>query len=516
MVGAIVGGAFHVRSFLTEPGLRASALQLMVGFRSRRTAETRAEHVEQSKEIIAAVQRLRVDYVVNNGILKEEPPRRVAVAMAMTWFTQPHLATTLARGDAADVEPVHIPIDKMSEVLGLPVWELEELQMEADRRVGSYLKQQRALSWMWERFGLPKEGVAALLQVLFPGMQGLDLSGFSLSRRGAQLYAVVGQSKQLAPETMHLAWLNREGEGAYAPRGTFGAKYVDLGLRQTLGRAIGSEPDEVLEILDRMVSVVSRSDAPLMMQLDRWRSDAFEAVCDLSGPYPMGAFLSRIPSTERMGIADWMVCEKGAVRIDHPKAFFDRAAMERVVLMVRQMHSYRLARAIAGLPFIDEDELDWLDVEGHIRTVVEPVLAWAAAPDTVAEVAQQLGCSEGAASDALSALHRSWSTHFEQAWVANSLSASRDSVALRVMAQMLRAWMSSEMLDGFRQQFNVDHQLALRLFAGHYFAELPLGALWGRDRDRLAEDPIGQWFWPAWRLGLTACLAPTTADTFQY
>ncbi len=478
------------------------------------------------ERLLLALRRLARPRPLLTRTLSEAPPRPIAVAMALTAFSQPHMVATFGRpGEPAEgrpaLAPVLIPPEALSDLLGLARWELDELQGEVDRRVAQQLRQHRALGWLWGHFGLPRAGVGQLVEVLLPGIRYERMGGVGLSRRGGQLYALVEQPRAPRPAALYLGWLDREVEGAIPPRGTFSGRYVDRSLRRRLGRSIGADPDEVARLLDRMVTVVPRQVAGAFLALDRWRALSYDAITGIAGPYPRSGDLGEPLAPDAPRFEGWLRRSGDAVEVVNGKALFDSLALDRVGLVARQLHAHNVATLLAVGDRLSEghraEELLRYDVRRHLRASLEPILGWARDPEAVAHVARRLGVSEGAARQAMDALAEAWRPHLETTWLGAVQPGRPASVAVRLAAQLVRTRHSLYALWSRPCAEGQEHREALLLFAGHYFAEAPLDRLLGRDDEFLGEDPLGAWFWRVWLTLLGALEVDSTSElTFQF
>jgi len=439
--------------------------------------------------------------------LSEPPPRPIAVAMALTLFSQSHLVATFGSPtvgpESRPVQrPVLVPMDVMSDLLGLDKWELEELQGEIDRRVGLHLKQLRTASWLWTHFGLPNQGVAALVEVLFPGLRDVGTGRVGVSRRGGQLYALIHQIRSPQPESLYLSWLDREVQGAYSPRGTFSAHYVDRSLRRTICRSIGTTDDELVCLLDRMITVVPAGASTEFLREDRWRASGFDAITGLAGAYVRGADLTSPIEPGDIPFEAWIQAEGAALTITQPKALFDSVALDRVTEVSRQLHAQGLTSMLNlplhGHPAHQEAELGRYHTSHHIKAVLKPLLDWVQNPETPRLIAAHFGTTPTAATAPLKLMAHSWAQHLGRSWAGPVTSGQPASVAVRLAAQLIATRSQLSRLWDRPPSYDMEHRDAALIFAGHYFAESPLDRLWGRDAQDLGEDPVGRWFWPCW------------------
>ncbi|TVQ88793.1 MAG: hypothetical protein EA397_16480 [Deltaproteobacteria bacterium] len=454
------------------------------------------------------------------------PPRPIAVAMALTLFSQPHLVATFGRPPSQtdphrpELAPVLVPMEFLSELLGLARWELEELQSEIDQRVSLMLKQRRLLSWLWTRFGLPNAGVAQLVELLFPGLRNGDISTVGLSRRGGQLYALVDQPRAPSPSSLYLGWIERNLDGAIAPRGTFSARYVDDSLVRNLAQCTGSEAAEVMALLDRAITVIPRAEAKAFLTADRWRSGAYEGLTNLAGGYPRSAELATPLAPLDVPIEGWFRRNDDALVIDNAKALFDSLALDRVTEVTRQLHAHSLAHFLhlsdESLLTHTHEELIRYATGPHLRAALAPLIAWAKAPESAKHLASRLGSDPATAESSLAPLSQSWERHLAETWIGRK-GSQPVSVAARLAVQLLRTRHSLAQLWHRDAILGQEHREAALLFAAHYYAEAPIDRLWSSSAGSLAEDPIGSWFWPLWDDILHARDTEPTADaTFSF
>lgn len=445
------------------------------------------------------------------------PPRSVAVAMGLSMLSQPHLGTTLDAPMVAETEtlppvrllapsaPLVAPPDLLAHALGLQEWELDELRDEIDRRLSRHLKQVRTLRFLWATFGLPKARAGSLYRVLFPGtLEGVRAVGLSI--RGAQLYAVIDQEQSPPPTHLYLPWLDVD-EQAFHPLRTFDARYVDVGLRHQLGRGVGADDAEVLELLDRMVTIVPRSQAEAYLRLDAWRSYAYDTLTGLAGGYGHARWLATPLEPGDIAIERWVGGTPDALNIKNIRAAFDTYAIPRVSAMARQLQALLLAQVLADVLRTDRamsaethlaQDLLVYDVPRHMRLVLEPLCAWARAPETVDSVAERLKVPVARAERLLQEVDKAWSAHLRTTWAGHLVKGAVPSVAARLTAHLVRSADALHLLFHAGNVRDVAHRDVLLLFAAHYFAEAPLERLWSRPDVDLREDPVGVWFWTVW------------------
>ena len=140
-----------MRPMLATEGDSQVLSEILTGLERRLSLPGGAAREELDTGLITRLDQLRQAQPELAEPLRDPPPRPIAVAMALTLFSQPHLVATFGRPGSEDpdrptLRPVLVPVELMSELLGLARWELEELQGEVDRRVSRHLKQHRALA----------------------------------------------------------------------------------------------------------------------------------------------------------------------------------------------------------------------------------------------------------------------------------------------------------------------------------------------------------------------------------
>lgn len=509
-------------SILTNPDQLQRLMHVLAELDRRKDLPGGAAREKLDKDLLATLAELSAPVEGPTHPLSGPPPRPVAVAMALTLFSQPHLVATFGRPNAGPESrpvqrPVLVPPEVLSELLGLPKWELDELQGEVDRRVGLHLKQLRAASWLWTHFGLPQDGVAALVEVLFPGLRNVGHGRVGISRRGGQLYALVHQVRSPRPESLYLSWVDRDLEGAYRPRGTFSAHYVDRSLRRTICRSIGTDDDELVGLLDRMITVIPRGESTEFIREDRWRATGMDAITGLAGPYSRGAKLGAPIEADEVPFQAWIERDGDGLRVENPKALFDTVALDRVVEVSRQLHAQGLASVLALPTSSDashaEGELGRYDVGRHIKAALQPIVDWTGSDDAAEAVAGHYKVDPNAAKAALAAMGNAWRAHLDTSWTGPMVEGRPASVAVRLAAQLVATRLQLARLWQRSPSYDLEHRDAALLFAGHYFAEAPIERMWGRDAADLGEDPIGRWFWPCW-IGLLDSMEPDSlADT---
>ena len=442
--------------------------------------------------------------------LEEPAPWRVATAMGLAIFSQPHLTITFRRqteGEDEDEEPLVVPNEVLERALGLAAWELDDLREEVDRRVGLVLTQARALHWLWGRFGLPNASPDNLFRVLIPGAPN-TLGPVGLIRRGSQLYIVVSQSS-MSQRSLYLGWLDVDA-GELSPLNTFGGKYVDLGLRRRLGRSVGGTPEEMASLLDAMVTIVPRNRCDEFLIHDEWRSRGCATMTNLAHPYGSGRFLSGPLQPGDLPWRDWLAVE--GLTKPPPMEVFDGLMLPRSQQMMRQLYAEMLA-GLANEPKEPKDgrsdasDLDLYQLAGHLSAIGTPLLEWGTSPKTFRSIAGDLGGDEERARLFLQELEESWTRRLERRWAAPASTNRPHTVQSLLTNHLLASHVSLRRLYRRQSDPRFRHQDVLRLFAAFYYSEAPLERLWDPTlsvmpdeggKVPLPEDVIGEYFWPLW------------------
>jgi hypothetical protein len=498
----------------------------------RRHAIEGAARIEIDKQILEAVDELAdAERQVPVDVIGDPPPRAVAVALATAIFAQPHLSmlfselhtdateevepAPLSSGDA----PFVLPPEVLPEALGLPNWELEDIREDVDRKVGLVLKQARAVRWLWAHFGIPDSSAEQLFRVLFPAAPG-KLSPVGLMRRGPQLYALASQEVTPPVESLYLSWLPVVEEKSFPPLRTFRAIYVNPNLRRSLGRSIGAADEEVVQILESMVTVIPRGATTKFLQHDGWRARGFAAITGVPAPYGEPAWLSRALEPEDVAWGSWLFAKpEGGLEVGDARHAFDMLAVTRVNGVLRQLYGEMFARLLHGEANGRGGDLILLDVERHIRAVLKPLVAWAEAPQTSGWIAAQLRIPSEVVQRAMDKVAAEWKEQLDLAWVGAPADGHGRTVQALITTHLV------VLQDGLRSAMarradpRGPHKDILLLFAAQYFAHAPLERLWAEASENntwpsvrvSVTDVVGQWFWGAWTRVLDAMQDEITA-----
>lgn len=443
------------------------------------------------------------------------PPRPIALPLAEAIYSQPHLDATFsdlavaATGDlrppklAPPDDPLVVAGDPLRAMLGLEEWELDDLRDEVDRRVGFALKQQRAVGWLWSHFGLDDSDPEALFRVLFPAA-GLGTGRVDFVRYGGRLYAVLDQVPPPPTSSLYLTWLDFDAERTYAPLGTFDSRYVDEALRKTLARAIGADDAELLQLLDGMIAVVPRRQLAAFIRHDRWRIRGLAAMTGLGDARVRRARLVRTLAPNDLYVKDLFDARDGELVAKDVLVTFDKHAEDRAARMLRQLWAEMLARISdeprqgTTRPLLED--LSLYDLKQHLARVLQPLLDWAADDDTAAHVARILKVEERKAREAMKEVARRWTDRAEKHWWGAPSPHQPHTIRGALLMQLLSTHHSLRYAWQRELRGHVMHRDLLLLFAGHWFADVPLGEVVREHRAPVARtDPIAGWFWGTFR-----------------
>ncbi|HMV67038.1 MAG TPA: hypothetical protein PKA64_09320, partial [Myxococcota bacterium] len=427
------------------------------------------------------------------------PPRPVALAMAQALFAVPHLGRTLGSAPLATSFPGFRANQALSDVLGIPPWELEPLREAVDLRVSAMLRQRRSLMWLWQRSGDPAQQPRALYDTLFPTTGGPPPQRFE--RRGGRLYAVFADTAPLPADALYLRWIAPHRPDALWPDDTFQARYVDDTLVRALGRGLGVTPDEAPELLDNLVCVVPAADDSRFVRLDRWRSEGWADISGLARAADTPAWITLPLTADAMD--DDLPIERVAegVVTRNPRRVFDRQATTRITAVVQGLYAALCARLVAGEPLDGPALARLFDLGPHIQRALQPLLDWPALTATHAHLAHQLGVSTEEVAGTLALVRDVWLKAAHASWGGRS-SPERPVTVQTVLATHMAATAWS-LVKRWREQGDarVPHQPVLALFFATYAQQAALSRLWRAPDGTLPppEDVVGQWFPVLWR-----------------
>lgn len=427
------------------------------------------------------------------------PPRPVALAMAHALFAAPHLGRTLSSAPLAGSFPGFRANQALSDVLGVPHWELEPLREAVDLKVSSILRQRRSLLWLWQRSGDPAQQPRALYETLFPTNGGTPPQRFE--RRGARLYAVFADPLPLPADALYLRWIAPHRPEALWPDDTFQARYVDESLVRALGRGLGVNADEAPELLDNLVCVVPATDDSRFVRLDRWRSEGWSDITGLARGADAPAWITLPLAPDALD--DDLPVERTpeGVVTRNPRRVFDRQATTRITAVVQGLYAALCARMIAGEPLDGAALARLFDLGPHIQRALQPLLDWPASPAAQAHVAAKLDVSLDDAAGTLALVRDVWLKAAHASWGGRP-SPERPVTVQTVLASHIAAT-SWSLTRRWREPGDrrVPHQPILLLFFASYVQQAALSRLWRAPDGTLPppEDVIGEWFPVLWR-----------------
>lgn len=473
-----------------------------VGQRELMAEDPRGRAIVERK-LLATVDSLAQSLVPEpSGPLQTAPPRRIAVAMALAVFSQPHLASTFADPDDPSSivpEPLVASNEVLEAALGLSTWELDDLREEVDRRAGSMLKQTTLVQWLQSRY----EDPVRLFHMMFPG--AAQAHAPQLVRRGAHLYAVIDQPA-VPRSALYLPWITGEQEKVLPPLDAFRGRYVDSGLKRALSRGIGASDAEIADLLERTITLLPREGLEGMLAHDQWRRRGFATLTTVGQPYPKLAWLAREVDASDVRWQDWIRTDTDPISLHEPVPSFDGLAQQRVHHVLEALYNDLLARLFAAPDTARQvEEIDLYDLGRHVRAVLEPTLRWVRARGSVTWLARAANAPPDQAEALLAEVGRRWQKRLDH-WTQPDADAFDHSV--------LAKWVSTlGTFDGAMRHLleaqpdpRWNHRALLFLFAGHYIAECPMErSLMVHGLDPTAPGlAIGRWFWPTWQRLLDA------------
>ncbi len=438
--------------------------------------------------------------------LSEAPPRQVAVAFAQALFSASHVSRTLAVASTTSDAGPFIATNRLSEALGLPLWEIEDLRGENDRRASEVLKRARALNWLWSRFPNPRNNPQPLFNTLFQGAVAPVAERFA--RQGSRLYAVVPQPSPPPPEALYLRWLGEAEHWTCLPDNHFAARYVDRAIVRGLERGVGCQGDEADRILDNLVCTIPTEGERVFLDHDRWRSEGWAELTGLGVVSPGPDWLPLPLAPDAIDTDEWLVPTGDGLTLRSPRAVFDRHAMTRMTAMTQAIYAEMCARLLADRT--DPMEQVWLfDLGRSIQRCLQPMVDWARAARTRDHVAAARGLPPQLVGDALNQAADAWEQSIASSW-GGMPDASRPHTVQTILASHL-AVTQSALQSAWRRPpgSRAPHRRVLLLFFAHYAAHAPLGRLWRPVDGQLPppEDLVGQWFWGTWERVMAALAA---------
>jgi hypothetical protein len=401
----------------------------------------------------------------------------------------------------------------LEKAFSLPQWELDDIREVVDVRVGKTLKQARALHWLWTRFGLPKSNPEPMFRVLIPGAKA-KLGSVGLIRRGPQLYAVVDQKFPPPVRSLFMNWLPLDHERSFSPLHTFQAKYVDKNLRKAMMRSIGCSEDEVLELLDGMITVIPKKGSTTFLRHDHWRSRAVSAMTGLAHPYTVATWLTEPLTAHDVNWRPWLSNQNNEALFSNPNDVFDALFLPRARAMMRQLYAQLLAQLELENVSHNQDgqvvssvsDVHLYHVAGHLRQIAQPLLDWAKSDHIRADISRALELDRDKTDQAFEKLLTSWQKHFETIWSSLDGHEVDGTVQSRITRHLIAVHTSIRRAFHRERTSEWDHRDFVMLFAAHYFAHVPVESLWSDQSDdiEIMDHYLGDVFWSLWNKLLNA------------
>jgi hypothetical protein len=436
--------------------------------------------------------------------MPEAPPRAVGVAMAQAVFSAPHVARTLAVDTTLSDHHGFQPTAHLADALGLPLWELEEIRDDIDRRVASFLKQTRALNWLWFRFDNPSIHPRPLYNTLFPGSTGPEPERFV--RRGGRLYVVLPQSDPPPLESLYLRWISPRGRWTVTPDDYFSSRYVDESVRRGIARGIGADTEETERILDNMICAVPTGESRAFIVRDRWRNEGWAELSGLGMAEPSPAWLTWAMPPEAVDVKSWLTVSEQGLAVTGPRRVFDRHAVMRITAMMHGLYAELCARVLSGEPIDPLQQAPLFDLGPYIQRALQPMLDWAASVETHVHLANELGVDPAHIRQALHQVRDIWLKSARTSWGGVPAEGRPHTVQSILTTHLVVA---QQMLHHFYRMPpdpRGPHHRVVVLFFAHYAQQAALGRLWKAEEGELppAEDVLGEWFWGTWQRVLRA------------
>lgn len=414
--------------------------------------------------------------------LPTPPPRRVAVAMAMALFSQPHLVNTFEE-EGRRGEALLVTNDVLEMALGLAGWELDDLREEVDRRAGGVLKQATLVRWLTDRF--PDDQLFPLL------LPGVSLQNPRTRAIGGNLY-LIADGLRWPPSAQFLPWLL----GDESPR--FQGRYADSRIKLGMARGIGVPELEGVGLLERSVVLFPPERIEDRLVYDRWRRSGIAGIADLGASYCGLDWLTRSVEPADVRWRDW-VPDAGDQDPHDSIGAFDALVKVRVHHTLQALYTDLMAQrtfAEGRTP----DALSTYDLPRHLAVVLRPLLAWTKNKGSATWLAEIVKQDPRATAQLLAKLHAGWSERMAH-WTAPPVESLHDSPFAKWMAAVASFDAAFCALRDRPRDPRFDHAQMLPLFAAHFIAEnpLPRGLMTPRPDATSPGVTLARWFWPAWQ-----------------
>ena len=475
----------------------AQLFMLLDRLAQARTLSREDQVRECAGNVASEVDRLAA-HLSRPAVSSVSPGRGRAVAMAQALFAAPHVARTLSvEATQSDVRAVE-PDDELADLLSLPLWELEELREDVDRRVAQFMRQTRALHWLWRVTPNPRSAPEPLFKMLFPGVE--TPSGLRFTRRGARLYCMFDAPSPPPPESLYLRWLSDAPRWTMVPDGWFDPRYVDDNLVTRLGRALGSSADDARGLLQNMVCAIPAASERMFLARDRWRSEGWADITGLGLASPSPSWICQTIAPDGIDTRNWIRHGDDALELHDPRRAFDRHALSRITAMMHGLYAEMCARLLSRQEVGPMGQALLFDLSPYIQRALQPLLDWAARDATHERLAASLGVEAHVVASLLGQARNIWLDAAHNSW-GGAPTPDRPHSVQSILARHL-ALAQRSLAEAFSRSTGGPgaHQRVLLMYFGCYVASAPIGRLWRAVDGALPppEDPIGDAFWAMW------------------
>lgn len=423
----------------------------------------------------------------------DTPPRSVALAMARALFSAPHLL----RSGVQPCPPPFRPTTALSEVLGLPQWELGELREEVDRSAAELLAQRRTSGWLWHRFQKNDLFPQTMIQALFPSIPPAESP--SADHRGTRVYVFDRATPHHQKFDLFARWRGRT-PASTPPDDLFEASEIDASFAQDLARGLGLDRDDAAHLLDCVVCRM-HSDAPEEMILqDQWRHEGWSHLTGLAPAAPSPRWTVEPIEPDAILPEHLVRAQNGVLDVAPARRVFDRQAMQRVRTVTHAAYGLILAEHLSGVPLSPPEVADLFDLEPAVLRVLQPLFDWLDAPSTLDRLTEHLGGDSGSAEAARHAIREAWLDAAQNSWCGSPPEGRHHTVQTVIMVHLQCLRHALARMDTHPIDARGHHGAVLPLFVGSFLGRAPLGRLWMKSASKgpHPEDIIGTWFVPMW------------------
>ncbi len=424
--------------------------------------------------------------------LEAAPPRAVAVAMAKALFSLPHVARTLAVATTLSDVHAFVVNPGLARALGLPMWELEDIRDHVDEQAALQFKRMRAMNWLWYRFSKTDDGLTQMWQALFPGLS--HIQPVAMEREGSRIYLVVPQPRPPAAESLYLRFHPQRASWSIEPDGLFRAEWMDPALLGGIARSVGAERDELILMLDQMITVVPQAQGEAFKARDRWRSEGWAELTGLGRSTPSTGWVTwRIPS-DGIDLGEGLLPDpQGKVSATTLQVLFDRHAAGRVTAVLHGIYAEFMARLLSAEVAGPMPTSALFDLRTYVSQALAPLLDWTRSEDTHRWLARQLGLGTADAADYLSKVGRIWHQRMNRVW----LNPEPGGLLSLLTGHLAALGTSATKLWYLTPDQRSAHHRCLLLFLAHYLQTARVDRLWAGDDP--VDDVASRWFWGTWQ-----------------